>query len=680
MTKTDEVYAKVGLATNALVVFCCLSVAVIASAQPPDLSKAQRTTLQAMVRAVDAAATQPPAPNSSWTTHVLRASDGSHYVAFSVEPTGDQKLPAGPVLLYVRLATARPTDGAAMTAERSPLGEWLAGQRVDPRLLPGRGIAIGEMPAFGAGAIGVRGSTASTGSMDLKLMAMERERARQEKEDADKLRRAELGGKETVTRGTLPFEDFDPRSQSVAADGRRIISRALTAGPGDYELFLAWADPAARRPADTIHVSRTVVTLPIVNTDALATSSLILADSIAIRPSPYTAAEQASHPYSIGLTEIVPARDASFTRDERLNVAFQVINARPGETGKPDVRITFRIVRVDGERELPFATLNPQSYDDASMPADFDLRLGHPLLAAMSAPLGTLPRDRYRLKVTVSDRRAGTARTEDAAFTVIGTAASLLGEAPPLGRSFQREMAIAASALAEVVLALTPEAPSAAMKQALDVAAKGRFIDLLLEDAVPAAEQSRRVALTGLALYAIGDASAALRLQRALDLGAPPAPIHFLVGAARALQGRDAEAIAAWQLARNTGMPSALVTPLMVDAHLRRTEGPQAAALVAEALGARLPDGVWWRPHALSLLATGRDLEAIVALDAHLSLTPDDAEARWLLLQALYSSIVHGNAGSRARFAATARQYLAAEGAHGTLVADWLAAVGDGGL
>ena len=93
----------------------------------------------------------------------MRASDGSHYVAFSVEPPGAMKLPAGPVVLYVRLATATP--GAVTTvSERSAIREWLAGQRVDPRMLPGRGIAIGEMPAFGAGAIGVRGSTPSTGS------------------------------------------------------------------------------------------------------------------------------------------------------------------------------------------------------------------------------------------------------------------------------------------------------------------------------------------------------------------------------------------------------------------------------------------------------------------------------------------------------------------------------------
>ena len=676
MTKTDELYAKAGLATNLLVVFCCLSFATAAAAQPPALSKDQRTLLQSVLNAVDAATAQPSSTEAPWPLHVMRASDGSHYLAFSIDSFRSAKLPPGPVLLYVRLATARPPDGATMTPERSPISEWLAGQRVDPRMLPGRGIAIGEMPAFGAGAIGVRGSTPSTGSMDLKLMALERERARQDKEDAAKQRRAELEGKETVLRGTVPFEDFDVRSHSFAADGRRIVSRALTAGPGDYDLFVAWADPAARRPGDTIHVSQMAVTLPIVTTDALATSSIIVADRITIRASPYTAAEQASHPYSIGLTEIVPARDAIFTRDDDLAVAFQVINARPGETGKPDVVITFRIVRLDGERELPAASLNPQTYTEASLPADFDLRLGHPLLAAMSVPLATLPRGDYRLKIVATDRRAGTARTADTAFKVIGTPASLLAESPALGRPFRREAAIEAQALAAVVLALTPVEPSPALRRALEAAADGRFVDLLLEEVVPENERASRVALTGLALYTIGDASAASQFQRALSLGAPPAAVQYLIGAVRAAQNRDPDAIAAWELSASSGMAPGVVRPVLIEAYLRRGDADRAAALVPAEFTLRPTAGPWLRAQVAPHLAGGRDRDAIVVLDAHLSRTPDDGEARWLLLQALYGSIVRGAGGDRTRFTTAALAYIAAGGANAALVADWLAALG----
>ena len=672
MTKTDELYAKAGLATNLLVVFGCLSFATAAAAQPPALSKDQRTLLQAIVQTVDAAANQPVMPDASWPAHVMRASDGSHYVAFSVEPTGEMKLPAGPVLLYVRLATAT-GDVVTTVTERSAIRDWLAGQRVDPRMLPQRGIALGEMPAFGAGAIGVRGSTPSTGSTDMKLMAMERERARQEQEARDRQRRAELEGKAMGLREMLPFEDFDVAATSLAGDGTRQISRAFTAGPGTYSLFVGWADPAAATPAATIRVMRRALSLPPATTGVLTLSSVMIADDVRARAVPYPPAEQSAHPYTIGATEITPARDAVFTRDERLAVAFQVINARPSDTGKPDVGVAFRVVRVEGEREAQIASLNPQSYTEASMPADFDLRLGHPLFVAVSAPLATVPRGSYRLKIAVTDRGAGVTRTADADFSIVGTPLSLLAEAPPLGRPFHREDAIDDSALPALVQSFTPSAPSPALRRALDQAASRKFIDLLVEDRVPQPEQAARTALTALALYTIGDASALVQLQRAQSLGAPAGAIQFLTGAVRATQRRDAEAIAAWQAAHDAGWSAA--TPFLVDACLRRDEGTRAAALLAAEPQGRPTDATWSRLLAATHLATGRDADAIVELEARLAQAPDDTDAQWLLLQALYGQIVRNNRGDRDRFKAAAQAYITAGGANALLATEWLKAV-----
>ena len=58
----------------------------------------------------------------------MRASDGSHYVAFTAQPSAAMPLPAGPALLYVRLAHASPSR----LGERSQIREWLAGTRADP--------------------------------------------------------------------------------------------------------------------------------------------------------------------------------------------------------------------------------------------------------------------------------------------------------------------------------------------------------------------------------------------------------------------------------------------------------------------------------------------------------------------------------------------------------------------
>ena len=79
-------------------------------------------------------------------------------------------------------------------------------------------------------------------------------------------------------------------------------------------------------------------------------------------------ARTGAHPYAIGPTEITPARDAVFTRDDRISVAFQIVNAGADDNGKPDLAVNFRIVRLAGERESAVASLTPLSLrrDDAA--------------------------------------------------------------------------------------------------------------------------------------------------------------------------------------------------------------------------------------------------------------------------------------------------------------------------
>lgn len=648
-----------------------------ASAQPstpaPNLSRPQRDLLHAIVLATDAAAGQPEDATASWQTHIMRASDGSHYVAFSVEPRPGA-LPRGPALLYIRLATAASTD-AERSGERSAIREWLAGNRSDPRLLPRRHIAIGDMPAFGPGAIGVRGSTASTGSNELRLMAMERERARQEEQDQNKKRRANLEGREVVSRDLLPFEDFDLASLSSRADGTRIVSRALTAGPGEYDLYLAWADATSTKPPAPIRVLRKSLRLPAASTAGLTTSSIILADRVGLRSAPYPGAEQGAHPYSIGLMEIVPASSARYTPDRNISVAFQVINAQSSDAGTPDLTVGFRIVRLSGERESPVASLNPQHYNQATLPADFNLRLGHPLFAAVTAPLATLTRGDYRLKVLVTDRVAGTSANADADFAVVGTPASLLAEAPALGATFRRESVLEPGTRAQIVSALTPPSPTPALARALAIATTGKLVDLLVEEPVAATESGPRSALTGLAFFSIGDASSAAHFQRALQQGAAAGPTQFLLGAARAMQSRDADAIAAWQAAIASGAAPAVARPLLAEAFLRRHD-PQRAAETVAAPPVERSNGVWLRVSAATRIATGREAEAIALLEPHLAADTSDQEARFLLLHALYAQVIRAGQPrgreDQQRFSEHARIYIDAKGTHAALAAEWL--------
>jgi hypothetical protein len=652
-----------------------LLLATAASAQPPtsQLSKNQREALRRVVAAVDAASGDSETADTNWQMHLLRASDGSHYVAFSVEPPRRMRA-GGPLLLYVRLATAL-LSGQGV--ERSALGDWLAGRRSDPLLRPRTGIVIGEMPGFGAAGHmdpNRPGRTAPipSGSNDLKLLQLERERERQEKEERDRIRRAELEGTQQAKRDLLPFEDFDLASPVSELNGR--VQRAFTAGPGDYELYVAWTDASAG-PGSSIQVLKRTLHLPPAGGTELSISGVIVADAVTARNAPYPPAQQAAHPYAIGLTDITPAQDTIFSRDDRLNVAFQVINARPSELGKPDIGITFRIVRVNQEREQPVASLTPQQYTAATLPDDFDLRLGHPVFAAMSVPLATLARGEYRLKIEVNDRLAGRGTTGESDFTVIGTPASLLAEAPSLGAPFRRELALDPAVLEEVAAQLRPATPSPALSRALETLRQRRFVELMREEPVSSRELGVRTALTAVALFALGDASSAVQFQRSILLDAPSAPALFFVGAARALEGRDADAAAAWQGALDGGMSSAIVTPLLINTHLRRGNVAGAAALINRDTATG-----WRREQAALQIASGREREAIPLLEGRVTSEPTDLDAEWLLLHALYASLVRGepatpDAGAVEKFVRLAQAYVAKERPNKALVTEWIKAI-----
>ena len=656
------------------IVTVCLCSLVLSSAadgakeeQTPNLSRQQRDLLHAVVTAVDAATAQPPLDDQHWRAHVMRASDGSHYVAFTIAPPAATPLPQGAAVLYLRVATATPR-GATRIAERSAIREWLAGGRTDPRLLPKRGIAIGEMPVMGAtGSMGSTRQPVSTGINEMRLMALDRERAKQKQEEQEKQRRAELEGKAAAAREMFPFEDFDLASQSVQDDGTRVIARAFTAGPGDYDVFVGWADPSHPKPASTVRVVRRILHLPAAAAEGLTASSIILADKVSVRATPYSPTEQASHPYSIGLMEIVPARDAIYTRDDFLSVAFQVINARASDGGMPDLTVGFRVVRLQGERETPVASLKPQYYNAATMPADFDLRQGHPIFAAVSAPLASLGRGEYRLKIDVNDRVAGATAAAETAFRIIGTPASLLAEAPALGKPFSRDAAMSRDAIGPLIDALAPPQPSPALARALAVARSGKLVDLLIEEPVAAAESGVRTALTGLAFLSVGDASAPVHFQRAMQQNAPAGPMQYLIGVARAAQNRDPEAINAWTAALQTGQAPTATRALLVEALLRRGDHARAATLVSEV---RDTSPSWTRLAAATHIATGRYADAITLLDSYLSAHVNDADAQWLRLHAMFGEVVNG--GNKDRFVDAARVYVDSKGAHAELAGEWL--------
>ena len=648
----------------AFVVTVCLCDGIVGAQTLPTLSRQQREHLQRLVAEADRT-TMPGALDVSWQVHVLRASDGSHYVAFSVSPPAST-LPDGPLVLYVRLATAA-SPGVTANAERSVVREWLRGSRVDPRLLPQRGgVAIGEMPRMGAGSIGARGATA-IGSGDLQAMALERERSRQRREAEEKERRAVLDGTRVPDSDRLPFEDFDIGVSTAFHDGRHAIQRALTAGPGTYELSVAWVEASQSPSKAAYHVARRSLQLAPAAAE-FGLSSIIIADGIGVRQVPYNSLQQRAHPYTIGLTDITPARDATFTPSQQIAVAFQIVNATASASGKPDVRISPRITRLNGTREESVATLSPLMFDAATLPPDFDVRLGHPLIAAFAAPLATIPRGDYRLMVTAEDRIASSVVTARAEFTVVGTPESLLAEAPPLAPRFESAAVLERPVLEAVLNRLAVAETSPALGRALGAARGGRFADLLVADAVIDSEQGVRAALSGLALLSLGNPAAAAELQRALQMQAPAAAVQVLMGAARALAGRDVDAIAAWEAAREAGFPRGLLDRFISEAYLRQKDFARAAI----AIGDRPADTASLATFAATRIGTRRPGDAVAVLETLLADRPEQSDARWLLVHALYAQYVGGDRSVASRLRAEAQRYIEAKGPHAALAAEWL--------
>jgi hypothetical protein len=227
-----------------------------------------------------------------------------------------------------------------------------------------------------------------------------------------------------------------------------------------------------------------------------------------------------------------------------------------------------------------------------------------------------------------------------------------------------------------ILTSLRPATLSPPLQRAFELAAARRFVELLIEEPVPAVEEGVRAALRGLAQLGIGDASsAAVQFQRAQLLGTAPATTRVLSGAARAMQSRDADAISAWQDALAAGAPRALVVPHLLGAYLRRNDMARATPLLADVENS---PATWPRNNAAVLIATQKQNDAAPLIEARLATVPTDTDAQWLLLHALFARLVNDKnspAAVRERFTQVARAYIDARGSNAALAQDWLAAI-----
>ena len=194
---------------------CSHDHARVGASAAPNLSRQQRDLLlgRSSPPSIGAATAAGRTSEYDWQTHVLRASDGSHYIAFSVRAARAAFRPAHRSLRAPRHGAVQ---GETAVAERSIVREWLQGARVDPRMLPQRrGVAIGEMPPMGAGAIGVRGGSGSRAPATCRRwLSSANARGNGEEED-EKRRRAELEGSRATPVGPAAVRGLRVRCRGI---------------------------------------------------------------------------------------------------------------------------------------------------------------------------------------------------------------------------------------------------------------------------------------------------------------------------------------------------------------------------------------------------------------------------------------------------------------------------------
>lgn len=202
------------------------------------------------------------------------------------------------------------------------------------------------------------------------------------------------------------------------------ISRAFAVPPGSFDVYIALrerGDDSGPGGAKT-SVLRRQVEVPDFDTGQLTTSSLILADRLDRLAEPLPADQQVLRPYAFGSLEVAPAWRHEFKKSGSLSLFFVIYNpAVSPETQKPDVVVDYNFHQRSGTTETFFNKTNPQLFNAETLPAQFDLALGHQLVAGQTIPLNVFPVGDYRMEVKITDKTSGESITRDVNFSVRGS-------------------------------------------------------------------------------------------------------------------------------------------------------------------------------------------------------------------------------------------------------------------
>ena len=210
--------------------------------------------------------------------------------------------------------------------------------------------------------------------------------------DAD----APANAEDTPLQATYEDLFFVDVSGSTTADGLLELHRAFQAPGGTYDVFIVVRDSVGE-DGDTdalddsmVMVLKEEVEVPNFWSEALQTSSMIMAQSLDLIDAPLAPEVQRISPYTIGTTQIVPKRDRNYSKDENLALLFYVYNPQLTDEMSPDVTVEFDFYRVGPAGESFFNKTAPQEFNAQTWPTGVPVTGGLP--SGQSVPLGSFPR------------------------------------------------------------------------------------------------------------------------------------------------------------------------------------------------------------------------------------------------------------------------------------------------
>ena len=281
-----------------------------------------------------------------------------------------------------------------------------------------------------------------------------------------------------------------------------------------------------------------------------------------------------------------------------------------------------------------------------------------------------LPPGRYFARVRVEGNE--TARAVRGFTVVAGTSAALLAdESRALVPPFSLSAFLSPALLQAVAAGVARDAgENGAVKQLSEALQDGSWPDASPATGSVLADSTLR----GLqALLAGQPADAEKAFREALDADPEFTLALALAGGAWAAVGRDPEASRSWRTSLATGIEAPFLHAQVTDALLRTGDVKGAREFLAELKESGVDTSALERASALAAAVAGDRRQAVAGLAPWVDAHPDDQDAAFLLVLALYElKTIDKDAAAAAHFETRAKDYTTRGGPRQALVARWL--------